>query len=276
MQQHLLLVDETFDLNFTQEYHLSIQFSLDGFSFCIRDGLQNKYVYLFHKEFSGTPKFLHRKLADIYAEFDVLTANFKTTQLVYSSPDKMQLIPEAFFSGMEAQANYQLNHKLEEDEELSYLPVKSYQSLVQIAIVEKVKRFFEENHPGTMIQHEFVNVLNRYAGKTGKNTLLDIQIYKNQFILSVLDQRIHFCNSFAYRNDNDLLYFILNVAQRFPEQELAVHVNGRINKRAPIYHHLRQYFKYVSIQSRNHNVAYSYLFDQLPDARFVNLFNTQS
>ena len=274
MQQYLQLVDETFDYNFTQEYHLSIQFSLDGFSFCIRDGLQNKYVYLFHKEFSGNPKFLHRKLNDIYTEFEILKADFKTVQIICATPGKMVLVPENFFSDQQASKNYGLNLDLSDEDELSYLPLKKHRSILQFAIPAKVKRFFEDKYPGVLIQNELVNQLNKAETNSGSAETINAQLYKSQLTITLAGNSLRFCNSFKYRNDNDLLYYILHVAKMAEDnQNLQICLNGRVNKRSAIYHHLRQYFKNVHVESRSKETYYSYLFDQLPDARFVNLLN---
>ncbi len=274
MQQHLHLVDETFDSNFTQEYYLSIQFSLDGFSFSIRDGLQNKYIYLFNKDFSGNPKLVHRKLKDIFDEFEILEADFKSIQIVCVSPGKMLLIPVEFLSDHHAVENYQLNLSLSDDDEVNHLPIKKYQSVLQYAIPSKVKRFFEDKYPGVIIQNDLVNCVNRVEKNNNTEERILILLYKTQLTIALVGNSIRFCNSFKYRNDNDLLYYILLIIKMAKaDQNLQIRLNGRVNKRSAIYHHLKQYFKNVVIESRSTESYYSYLFDQLPDARFVNLLN---
>lgn len=274
--QHLLLVDETFDLNFTQEYHLSIQFSLDGFSFCIRDGIQNKYIYLFHKELTGNTQFLTRKLKDIYTEFEILEADFKTTTLLYSSPGKFNLIPDYLFSEGDALDYYQLNHELEEWEMLYHLPLQKFKTVLQVAIPKKAKVFFQEKHPGTMIQNDITLFLDQRRYQTGDSPLFTIHLYKNQLTIGAVEEKILFCNSFYYTNENDLLYYMMNVANSLQRDDLKVFLNGRVNKRSAIYHRLRQYFKDVVILERTSDAYFSYLFDQLPDARFVNLLNNHA
>ena len=274
--QHLLLVDETFDLNFIQEYHLSIQFNLDGFSFCIRDGLQNKYVYLFHKEISDNPQFLIKKLTDIYSEFKILEAEFKSTRIFYSSPAKTNLIPAHFFSEKEAKYNYQLNRKLEEGEELFHLPVKKFNSIIQVAIAQKLKTFLQEKHPGIIFQNDVALFLNQCISKAGDQPLMVIHLYQNLVSIYVIEESISFFNSFYYSNENDLLYYILNVTKSMQKNDFKILLNGRVNKRSVIYHRLSQYFKEITIVGRTSEVYYSYLFDQLPDARFVNLLNSYS
>ena len=44
MVPDLSIVDETFDANISSSYFLSIQASLDGFSFSILDPIRNKYI----------------------------------------------------------------------------------------------------------------------------------------------------------------------------------------------------------------------------------------
>lgn len=271
--QHLLLVDETFDLNFTQKYYLSIQINLDGFSFCIRDRLQNKYIYLFHKELFGNPEFLVKKLTDIYSEIEVLSADFKATSILSAYPDKTTLIPESYFLDNHAIDNYQLNRELKRGEMLHHLPLHRYKSIVQMAIPKALKEFLQEKHPGVFIQNEFVSFLGYLKIKPETAPFLLIQLYKSQVTICLVDEKIRFFNSFYYLNENDLLFYILNVTKTTDIQDFKLILNGIVNKRSAIYHRLRQYFKKVTIAERSSDVYYSYLFDQLPDARFVNLLN---
>lgn len=272
--QHLLLVDETFDLNFTQEYCLSIQFNLDGFSFCILDSLQNKYIYLFHKELSGNPQFLMKKLSDIYSEFDILESAFKTTRIIYSTPGKTNVVPSHLFSEIYAKDIYRVNKELEPEETLYHLPLKKYGAVMQMALWSKVKDFLQEKHPGTIVQNDLADFLNAYEHQEADKPLLYVQLHKNLVTILTTDGSLRFFNSFFYLNENDLLYYILNVAKSMQSSHPQVLLNGRVNKRSAIFHRLRQYFAEVNIAGRTSEVYYSYLFDQLPDARFVNLLNT--
>ncbi|HKJ40858.1 MAG TPA: DUF3822 family protein [Sunxiuqinia sp.] len=271
--QHLLLVDETFDLNFTQEYYLSIQINLDGFSFCIRDRLQNKYIYLFHKEVAGKPEFLVKKLSDMYAENEVLTADFKATSILCAYPDKTTLIPDGYFSDDHASENYELNRELKNGEIMHHQPVHSYNSVLQVAIPGRLKEFLQEKHPGIFIQNEFLSFLEHDHPKPTNDPLMLVQLYKSQVTICVVDDTIRFFNSFYYQNENDLLFYLLNVTKATEVEDFKLILNGVVNKRSAVYHRLRQYFKDVSIVERSSDVYYSYLFDQLPDARFVNLLN---
>ena len=96
--QRISLVDETFDINFTLEYKLSIQLSLDGFSFSILDQIQNKVIYLYHQElFDAEPEFLLKRIKAIYDESDLLDLPFKKTRIIIVAPNRTSLVPVDFF-----------------------------------------------------------------------------------------------------------------------------------------------------------------------------------
>lgn len=107
--QRLSLVDENFDLNFTKEYILSIQVSLDGFSFSILDSVKKKVICLYHQDtFSNEPGFHLKKLNSIYDEVDLLALPYKKTKIYFSTPDKTTLVPIAIFSQELAEDFYRL------------------------------------------------------------------------------------------------------------------------------------------------------------------------
>ncbi|MFW6352211.1 MAG: DUF3822 family protein, partial [Bacteroidota bacterium] len=56
MVPDLSVIDETYDSTITASYFLSIQASLDGFSFCTLDPVRNKYVQFRHFELKDVEK----------------------------------------------------------------------------------------------------------------------------------------------------------------------------------------------------------------------------
>lgn len=146
----------------------------------------------------------------------------------------------------------------------------------QVAIPGKLKKWIQEKHPGSIVQNDLVDFISNFEHKNESLPVLTVHIYKDLLTVCVFDGTLRFFNTFFYSNDNDLLYYILNVSKTLQQEDLYVLLNGRVNKRSVIYHRLRQYFKNVSLLERSKDVHYSYLFDQLPDARFVNLLNSQA
>ena len=92
----ITIVDDTFDLRFASDYHLSIQVGLDGFSFCILDIRRKKYIALRHIPLIvGKPQFLTRKLEAIFEQEDKLNATYRSVSVDFST-NEATLIPKKY------------------------------------------------------------------------------------------------------------------------------------------------------------------------------------
>ena len=95
----IVFIDETFDLNQTKNYHISIQAGLNGYSFSILDPVRSKYILLRHFAFRGTmtTSLLEDKIVDIQNTDEFLTKEYKSVLFSYQSP-KYTLIPGPLFN----------------------------------------------------------------------------------------------------------------------------------------------------------------------------------
>lgn len=273
--QKISLVDETFDLNFTQEYRLSIQLSLDGFSFSILDTIQNKVIYLFHQElFEAEPDFLLKRLKAIYEESDLLQLPFKKTRIIIVAPNRTTLVPDEIFQA-ESASDYlnktmiPLEHRVAK---IAFLPAAKYWAVYEIP--QLISRFLEEKHPDA----EFLSNLNfSIPASSGSKTIMKVTVLKKHLMVSAIDEMgLNFHNSFLYDGENDMLFYILGSVKATATEPGIVLLDGIVNKHTTIYHRLKQYFAQVELVSNPKSIHYSYLLDKLPDARFVTLFNSLS
>ena len=272
--QKVSLVDETFDLNFTQEYILSIQVNLDGFSFSILDSIQNKIVYLFHQDtFTNDPVFQLKKIMTVYQEADLLERPFKKTKLYLSAPEKTTLVPSPLFRPDEADRLHRLAFDTSAKEDVLYTHLPQAESVALFSIHKDLRSFLCEKHPGLDIHNDFVVSLSHFPAD---KLILHVRIFRKQLVVWAYDREIRFYNSFYYEGENDQLYYILGAANSMGIEPDQVILDGMVNKHSEIYHRLRQYFQSVSVATNNKNIHYSYLIDRLPDARFTNLFNSFS
>ncbi|WP_163717917.1 DUF3822 family protein [Mangrovibacterium lignilyticum] len=271
--QRISLVDETFDFNFTLEYKLSIQLSLDGFSFSILDTIQNKVIYLYHQElFEAEPEFLLKRIKAIYEESDLLQLPFKKTRIIIVAPNRTTLVPDEIYQAEDCVTYHQVAFQALEKRQIksSYIPSAKYWSVYEIPQV--ISNFLEEKHPGA----EFINDLNlSFPEHLDAKKVLKITVFKKHLVLIGFDEMgLNFHNSFFYDGENDMLFYILGSVKNMASEPDLILLDGMVNKHATIYHRLRQYFAQVEILSNPKKIHYSYLFDKLPDARFVNLFNS--
>jgi len=272
--QRLSLVDENFDLNLSKEYILSIQVSLDGFSFSILDSTINKVICLYHQDtFTNEPGFHLKKLRSIYDEVDLLALPYNKTKIYLSAPDKTTLVPIAIFSRDLTEDFYRLTLDTGRKSKILFSLIPDMVSYAVYEIDHAVHTLLQEKHPGCIMQNDLV--LSVFGCPRGI-TLMKVRILKKQLVILTLQDNINFYNSYYYENENDMLYYILGAIKNMDLKPETIILDGMVNKHEGIYYRLKQYFEHVKIASNNPRIHYSNLLSRLPDARFVNLFNSFS
>lgn len=272
--QRLSLVDESFDLNLTKEYSLSIQVSLDGFSFSILDSTRAKVICLYHQDtFTSEPGFHLKKINTIYDEVDLLARPYKNTKIFFSAPDKTTLVPIALFNQDLTEDLYRTTFDAGKNSKILSSLVPEMASYAIYEVDHAVYTLLREKHPGTVMQNDIV--LSGYGNLPGI-ALLKVRILRKQVAILSLNDHISFYNSYYYEGENDMLYYILGAIKNMDLKPEAIILDGMVNKRENIYHRLKQYFEHVDLTVNNPRIHYSHLLDHLPDSRFVNLFNSFS
>lgn len=271
---NISLVDETFDLNFSLEYNLSILASQDGFSFSILDTIQNKVVYLSHHDtYTTDPEFQQKKIKTIYEESELLELPFKKTSIHFSTPENLIVIPSRYFQKENMIEIYASVYSLAKNTEILNTYIPEYDIYTIYAISKPLIDNLHQKHAGIDIQNDLSICAKKYESET--NTLI-VRIFRKHISILLLSPTLLFCNSFAYEGENDMLYYILGACKTASMEPAKVILEGMVNKHSEIYHRLRQYFENVTIAEKNNRIYYSYLMDKLPDARFATLFNSFS
>ena len=133
--QEFAFVDETLDLNLTLSYKLSIQVSLNGFSFCIIDPVRNKFIALLHKNFEKN--LLLDDLQSLVKNYidgnELLNKEYKNIKIIWQSI-KNTIIPQKYFDDKNLKKYFELSHKLDDLDEIHYKKLKYSDSYSVYAI----------------------------------------------------------------------------------------------------------------------------------------------
>ena len=272
--QRLSLVDESFDLNLTKEYILSIQVSLDGFSFSVLDSIRKKVICLYHQDtFTSEPGFHLKKINTIYNEVDLLALPYKKTKIYFSAPDKTTLVPIAVFNQDLVEDFYRMTIDAGRNSKILFSLVPDMASYAIYEVDHAVHTLLQEKHPESVMQNDIVL---SGCGCPPGITLMKIRILRKQLVILTLNDHINFYNSYYYEGENDMLYYILGAIKNMDLKSEAIILDGMVNKNESIYHRLKQYFEHVDLTVNNPRIHYSHLLDHLPDGRFISLFNSFS
>src|SRR5680860_695844 len=111
-----LVIDKSFDLKKTNNYILSIQVSLGGFSFSVVQPQNNQLLVLKHTPLKiSKEQFLTRRLKEWINSEEILQKNYRNCRLIVFT-EKFTLLPEHLFFEEKSREIMQLFYELNADE----------------------------------------------------------------------------------------------------------------------------------------------------------------
>jgi len=274
------VIDETFDLNISSTYHLSIQAGLGGFSLCVLDSLRNKYIALKHISFNPPLRkdlFINKIKAILYSE-RILKKQYKRVFFSIISQESM-LVPDQLFDKEKLAVYLSFNRELNDGDEIYYNKFRNTAAYNVFALPPELGVILNNHFKGINIYHHstpFIENTLRVNRIRLQEKKVYINIHKAFFdILVAGGDSILLYNSFQYRNSNDLIYFILYVYRQLdlsPETNGLI-VCGEIAGNSKDFHMIKKYISHVRIEKFSDKFHYSYTFNKVPNQYFTNLLN---
>lgn len=281
--ENIQCIDETLDLNSTNLYHLSIQVSLDGFSFCILNSVNNKFIVLKHFPFDYkiNPDIIFEKVERIISKEELLNKKYKSVNAIYKSR-KYTIIPSELFEIKNAKLYFENNHILSDLDELHYFKLKSIEATTLFAIPNQIANPIVNKFEDCKIYHHIYPLIEealKASLQNPDNKFIYLNINNSYFdIISVLGGKLLMHNSFKYVTDNDILYYILFIIKQlnWNVSELNLQVIGNISKNKSIYKLLSSQFDHTKIIQLDKNYIYSYKLNNINTNEFNNLLKLNS
>lgn len=271
-------LDETLDINTTQSYHLSIQVSLNGFSFSILDTVRNKYVALKNYPLDKQKGIPEDQLKDIFKKDEFLTRKYKSSSYFFIT-DKSTLVPSPLFNKDKIKEYLMFNHPLEERNKIFYNQIKNANTYTVYSIPVNICEILDKQFPGIKNYHQSVPfieqiILKNQSGEFDFSAFINIT--PGIFDIAVSQsKKLILYNQFCFKNENDFIYFVLNIFEQLklnPEKTL-LFLSGEITKTSKYYESLKKYIKSIRFEKRDNQFIYSYTFNQIPEHTFISLLN---
>lgn len=268
--QELRFQDNSFSLNNSQKYNLSIQVSLDGFSFFMQDSVTKSFCYFSHTPYCLSGEYgLLKKTTELLKLNGLTNTQFNSTTILIGN-NTLRLIPSAFSNEKNIKQLPGYRSKELKDRKLivSQLTGK-YQLLFLMA--SELYDIFAQLFPGSVFMHEIQSVINLNLSNITSSSILVDCIVHNQFILIsvVNDSEILFLNSFNVSNRSDILYYLASVLESYPGSEYEINFSGTINEVDYLF--LSDYLKNSKIRTIRNTKLNQLLPDNFPQQRITPL-----
>jgi len=274
----LVFVDTSFEQNKTEEYSLSIQLGLDGFSFSILN--RNKECIALNRHTT----FRNKSDADLINSFKenlrnntLLNLPFQKVSVLWTSKEAI-LIPSEFFSPAFAHESFQLCHTLEKGAKLIWNKMKEMDSWSVFSIPEQFADLVTSQFSNAVFYHHtypFINLsISNMKLESQPNVFVNIQRDFLHLIIPNSNQK-HFINSFTYQEDSDLTYYILNIykQQQLSNERSKLILDGIVQDDSKLVRLLKKYLGQVEVKSLPAELRMKNDIPQQEYNQFNNLLN---
>lgn len=275
------LLDTSLEKEKTQNYFLSIQADLNGFSFCILDIEKKTYLGIRHydiKDVYSLDDFTD-KLLKIFNEDELLNKSFKSVSFIYLT-QKSILIPASFFDKSNLKAYFEFNHSLSDLDEIHYnflSEIDAYNVFVipNYIASEIIKRF--EN---VKLYHQATPFIKSIFEKNIDRDSDGVYVNMNDKFIDIAvarENRLNLYNTFQFQNETDLLYFVLYIYKQLnlDTKKNKLFVSGQQGENPKYYKALKKYINKVEYLEP-FDFFFSGVLEKINKHKFMNLFNLVS
>lgn len=233
--------------------HLSIQFSLDGFSFCIYEPeiktflAYSKYVFD-HK--INTPEKLLKAIQQIFLKDTELQHDFNSILAIHDN-ELITFVPNAFFDKDNLKEYLKYNNKVLATDFFSYDTIKNQEMKAVFIPYMNINNFlfdrfgsFDYRHASAILVE---TLLEDYASK---EVQVFVRLSDNFYKLIITKNRqLLFFNTFEFHTPEDFMYYLL-----FTLEQLEINTNtqkilflGEVDKHQKLMELSKKYLNQVSL-----------------------------
>ncbi|WP_196894532.1 DUF3822 family protein [Aureivirga marina] len=275
IQKKIQITNKKTDFKNLENSRLSIQLSLDGFSFCIYDENLEEYTALINFEFeskAATPQIHLEYVMKTFRENVLLQKTYKSIHVAHSN-NMATFVPKAFFN--EKYLKNYLKHtvKVFDNDFIVYDEIPQSDIVSVYIPFVNINNFlfeqfgaFEYTHSSSILVK---NLINTY--KNTKKQHVFINVIDHTFEMVILDNGVFkMYNSFQFKTKEDFIYYILFTAEQLslnPEEFELVFL-GVIDEKSELYKISYQYIRNISFVENQ-----TPKFKNLPNHSFYTLLN---
>ena len=241
-------VSESFNRTNSYKNKLSIQVSLNGFSFCIQNEEENRILLFKRADFviSGE-HLLARRFRDWYNEEELLRLPFKKREVVLNSPH-FSLVPHQLES---ISLKKTISDLLPGDKDAEY--AEGWIKTIQAKLIYHLPSEWAKTTNETLGDSRLVHPVQKLIGYQKRSTEADLLLLyfdeKEMYLVLKKGDELVLTNFFRINHVNDALYFVLTALQQFDlvSKRMTVQTCGKASYLDELVSLFRKYFNRTEI-----------------------------
>jgi len=277
--------DPKFEIDRLEFYSLSLFIGHKDFQILVTD-YETGYVVLLEDFVFETGLEAQRKKGTVKFIFDdhhLLLANFwKSINLIIKNRN-YSFVPYHLFDEVKASSYLSINTSFDSGEEELMLTYHKHLDLVNVFSVPSwVVDLLSTTYPGKRISyiHQSSSIINGVLAQNSANQR-DIAIYIDRFGLHVLvlqGKKLIFYNQYIIKRFTDYVQYIQMVAKEleFDPTIEEIKIYGYLGINTPHFQELKKTLTELSFGNRPNKLKYGYVFDELQEHQYFDLFATKT
>jgi hypothetical protein len=276
--------DERFDEDLIHNYYLLIHIGQRDLQIGVVDSEEKRFILLEDYVFPalGSHEELTQLLDHLFDAHAFLRAAFWKGIKISIKNNKFVQVPEALFvEGAEAEY-LKFNAHVEADEEVLSVTNSRIRAVTIFAIQSNLKRWLDSLYPNNtpVFMHQssaLIEGIMQFAENKKDNPLY---IYVDRFklhIVSCKDGNLLYYNQFVIKQFSDYIRYIMLVMKslNLHQSTSRVMLWGYIGKNSPHYNEFYKYISNVVFGHRPKYLSFGYMFDEVQDHHFFDLYSMQ-
>ena len=246
------------NIEVTSKRKLSIQFSLDGFSFCTTN-THNEVIEFSSYSFSKTknsPELILEKLQDIFKKEKSLQYDFETVTVIHQN-NLNTLVPNEYFKedALKSYLKYSIKTiatDLITFDELDFMNSKN----VYVPYVN-INNFLFQNFGEFEYKHYSSVLLEKLFSIATNDICCYIHVSKSTFdIVIIKNSNLQFFNIFEYKTKEDFMYYVLFTLEQLElsTEETLVSILGDIEEDSDLFRLMYTYIRNIDFLSSKNAV----------------------
>ncbi len=237
----------------TTQKDISIQFSLDGFSFCISDTSTKSPVcftnYTF-KEAVPSPQVLLEKIKEIFRTDTDLQHDFTTITVLHQN-NLATIVPDVLFDENNLEDYLSFTVKTLADDFIAFDNIPTIQAKNVYVPYVNINNYFFQNFGEFEYQHHTTALITTLVAQTKNSTEKHFFVHVSETQLDIVITQgpaLLFYNSFSFDTKEDFIYYILFTAEQLamdPDIFLLC-FSGAIEEDSELYKITYQYVRNIS------------------------------
>lgn len=253
-----MLTSTTNVLKERKNTELSIQFSLDGFSFCIKDFNTNETLFFKEYIFSlKNPEELLKEIVNIFENDSHLQKDFDKVAVIHQN-NLASIVPNNFFNDAYLKDYLKFSIKTLPNDFVTFDDIEIIKAKNVYIPYVNINNFLFQNFGEFEYKHHASVLIEKFIRINSENTKqVFININNNSFDIIVLENKqLILYNNFNYYTKEDFIYYVLFVTEQLniDKEETPYFLTGKITKDSNLFEILYTYIRKISFFKSSNNI----------------------